>query len=46
MGKNMKTADVVQRTTKTVSFTWIVPLIAIAITLFLLFSGNFLKVPC
>ena len=35
MGKNMKTADVVQTTTKTVSLTWIVPLIAIAITLFL-----------
>ncbi len=35
MGKTMKPADVVQPTTKTVSFPWIVPLIAIAITLFL-----------
>jgi paraquat-inducible protein B len=35
MGNTMKTADVVQKTTKTVSLTWIVPLIAIVITIFL-----------
>lgn len=35
MGNTMKTADIVQRKAKTVSLTWIVPLIAVIITLFL-----------